>query len=475
MNGRGKTGGAKKALALSAQTPIGDPGATQRERAEMRLSEHISSFPEDSVPLSPEETSHLLHELRVHQIELEMQNDELRVSEAALDAARERYFDLYDLAPVGYCTIGEQGLIKQANLNAAKLFGVTRNALIKQPLTRRILKEDQDIYYLHRKRLVERDAPCSFELRMIREDGSPRWIALTMTAGRDIEGALELRAVLSDINDRKQSEAVLAQLQQDLVGKNAELVRARKVADKANQAKSDFLSSMSHELRTPLHAILGFSQLLEMGPPRPTVEQGQSIDQILKAGWHLLELINEILDLAVIEAGKIVLTMEPISLPELIRECETMVMPMAQQYDISIAFPADQPACFVLADRTRLKQVIINLLSNAIKYNSAGGLVTVRSNAASATRIRVRVQDSGAGLAPDKLSQLFQPFNRLGQEANATRGTGIGLVVCKRLIELMHGAIGVESVVGQGSVFWIELNLSAAPPHVRSTNEIEGT
>ncbi len=186
-------------------------------------------------------------------------------------------------------------------------------------------------------------------------------------------------------------------------------------------------------------------------------------------------MINEILDLAVIEAGKIVLTMEPISLPELIRECETMVMPMAQQYDISIAFPADQPACFVLADRTRLKQVIINLLSNAIKYNSAGGLVTVRSNAASATRIRVRVQDSGAGLAPDKLSQLFQPFNRLGQEANATRGTGIGLVVCKRLIELMHGAIGVESVVGQGSVFWIELNLSAAPPHVRSTNEIEGT
>ncbi len=475
MSGQSKIGGAKKTVARSAKSHVADTGATQRERAEIRLREHAASFPEDSVSLSSEESSHLLHELRVHQIELEMQNDELRVSEAALDAARERYFDLYDLAPIGYCTINEQGVIRQANLNAAKLFGVTRSALIKQPLTRRILKEDQDIYYLHRRQLVEKGEPCSFELRMVKEDGTPLWIALGMTVGQDIEGALELRVVLSDINERKEAEAILAQLQHDLLAKNTDLLRARVVADKANQSKSDFLSSMSHELRTPLHAILGFTQLLEMGPPAPTAEQVQSIDQILKAGWHLLELINEILDLAVIEAGKIVLTMEPISLLELIRECETMVMPMAQQHDIGIAFPIEQTACFILADRMRVKQVIINLLSNAIKYNSAGGTVTVRSSAVSATRIRIRVQDSGAGLAPDKLSQLFQPFNRLGQEANAIRGTGIGLVVCKRLIELMNGAIGVESVVGQGSVFWIELNLSAAPPSAGSVGEIDGT
>ncbi len=475
MSAHGGTGGAKRPVTPSAKTRVAESGAAQRERAEAYLHEHASSFPEDSVSLSPEESRHLVHELRVHQIELEMQNDELRVSEAALDAARERYFDLYDLAPVGYCTISEQGLIKQANLNAAKLFGMTRSALIKQPLTRRILKEDQDTYYLHRRQLTEHGAPCSFELRMVKEDGTPLWIALSMTIGQDIEGTVELRAILSDINMRKQSDAELARLQRDLLGKNAELVRARMVAEKASQAKSDFLSSMSHELRTPLHAILGFSQLLEMGPPPPTPEQGQSIDQILKAGWHLLELINEILDLAVIEAGKIVLTMEPLSLPELIRECETMVAPMAQQYDIGIAFPPEQADCFILADRMRVKQVIINLLSNAIKYNSAGGTVTVYSSAVSATRIRIRVQDSGMGLTPDKLAQLFQPFNRLGQEANAIRGTGIGLVVCKRLVELMNGAIGVESVVGQGSVFWIELNLSAELRHLASADESGGT
>lgn len=474
MSGHGKTGGANKPVGLSEKTRVADTGATQRERAEMQLRDSASTFPEDRLALSPEESRQLLHELRVHQIELEMQNEELRASEVALDAARERYFDLYDLAPVGYCTINEQGLIRQANLNAAKLFGVTRSALIKQPLTRRILKEDQDIYYLHRRRLTEKGEPCLCELRMIREDGTPFWIALTMTVGQDTEGALELRAAFSDINERKQSEAALAQLQQDLLGKNAELVQAKLIAEKANQAKSDFLSSMSHELRTPLHAILGFSQLLETGSPLPTAEQGQSIDQILRAGWHLLELLNEILDLAVIEAGKVVLTMEPISLPELIRECEAMVMPMAQQYDIAIAFPAEQAACFIVADRMRVKQVIINLLSNAIKYNSTGGSVTVSSAEVSATRIRIRVQDSGAGLAPDKLAQLFQPFNRLGQEAHAGRGTGIGLVVCKRLTELMNGAIGVESVVGQGSVFWIELNLGIAPQSVDSKDDMDG-
>jgi PAS domain S-box-containing protein len=475
MSAHGKGDDIQRPVILSAKTSFADSNNPQRERAEARLNEQASSFPEDSALLSPEESRQLLHELRVHQIELEMQNDELRMSEAALDAARERYFDLYDLAPVGYCTINEQGMIRQANLSAAQLFGMTRSALIRQPLTRRIFKEDQDIYYLHRRQLKERGAPCSFELRMVKEDGTPFWIALSMTVGQDVEGTFELRAILSDINLRKQSDAELARLQQDLVAKNAELVRARMVAEKANQAKSDFLSSMSHELRTPLHAILGFSQLLEMGPPKPTAEQGQSIDQILRAGWHLLELINEILDLTVIEAGKIVLKMEPFFLPEVIRECETMIAPMAQQYNIGITFPMEQTACFILADRMRVKQVIINLLSNAIKYNKEGGTVTVYSSEASATRIRIRVQDSGMGLTPDKLSQLFQPFNRLGQEANAIRGTGIGLVVCKRLIESMNGAIGVESVVGQGSEFWVELDLSTAPQSVAFAGEVSET
>jgi CheY-like chemotaxis protein/two-component sensor histidine kinase len=235
------------------------------------------------------------------------------------------------------------------------------------------------------------------------------------------------------------------------------------MAEKANLAKSDFLSSMSHELRTPLGAILGFAQLLESGAPQPVPAQKRSIDQILKAGWYLLELINEILDLALIESGKLPLSLEPVSLAEVLHECEIMIEPQAQKRDIGVTFARFDSPNFVNADRTRVKQLFINLLSNAIKYNRAGGTVTVTCAQSPPDSIRISVRDSGAGLAPDQLSQLFQPFNRLGQEANVEEGTGIGLVVCKRLVELMGGVIGVESTVGQGSVFWIELKQTTEP------------
>jgi CheY-like chemotaxis protein len=235
------------------------------------------------------------------------------------------------------------------------------------------------------------------------------------------------------------------------------------VAEKANLAKSDFLSSMSHELRTPLGAILGFAQLMDSGSPPPTVSQKRSIDQILQAGWYLLELINEILDLALIESGKISLSLEPVALSDVMRECQAMIEPQAQKREIGVAFPRLETSFYVKADRTRVKQVLINLLSNAIKYNRVGGAVVVNAVVGAPGRLRISVTDTGEGLAPDKLAQLFQPFNRLGQEANVEEGTGIGLVVAKRLVEWMGGVIGVESEVGKGSVFWIELNLTTGP------------
>jgi PAS domain S-box-containing protein len=268
---------------------------------------------------------------------------------------------------------------------------------------------------------------------------------------------------MEDNTARKQIEAERARLDQELQNKNFELERATLAAEKANLAKSNFLSSMSHELRTPLSAILGFAQLMESGFPLPTPAQKRSIDQILKAGWYLLELINEILDLALIESGKLSMSLEPVSLAEVMRECETMIEPQAKKHGISVAFTPLEALCFVKADRTRVKQVLINLLSNAIKYNSAGGTVVVESVMNLPDSIRISVRDSGEGLAPEKLAQLFQPFNRLGQEANAEQGTGIGLVVCKRLVEWMGGVIGVESTVGKGSVFWIELKLTTGP------------
>ena len=284
----------------------------------------------------------------------------------------------------------------------------------------------------------------------VRKDGSTFWANVVFTAIRDKGGNLRGFAKLTqDLTARKKVEA--------------ELTNAKSVAEKANLAKSDFLSSMSHELRSPLNAILGFAQLMESASPVPTDSQKESIGQILKAGWHLLKLINEILDLAMIESGKVSLSPESVSFSEVVSECQAMMEPQAQQRGIRMTFPRFDHPIFVKADRTRLKQIVINLLSNAIKYNKEQGAVIVDCTMSASGRIRISVADTGAGLPPEKLAQLFQPFNRLGQEAGGVAGTGIGLVVTKRLAELMDGVLGVESKVGEGSVFWCELIASAAP------------
>jgi CheY-like chemotaxis protein len=234
------------------------------------------------------------------------------------------------------------------------------------------------------------------------------------------------------------------------------LESARSFAEKANLAKSEFLSSMSHELRSPLNAILGFAQLMESDIPPPSPIQMESIGLILQSGWHLLTLINEVLDLAKVESGHAPLSHEPVSLAEVILECRKMIELQAQQRGIHLEFPTFEKSYFINADRTRVKQILINLLSNAIKYNTLQGTVEVKCTEIVPGRIRVSIRDTGAGLTPEKLEQLFQAFNRLGQEAGGEEGTGIGLVVAKRLVELMGGIIGVESTVGIGSMFWFE-------------------
>jgi len=239
--------------------------------------------------------------------------------------------------------------------------------------------------------------------------------------------------------------------------KNLELVRARAVAEKANLAKSEFLSSMSHELRSPLNAILGFAQLMDTESPPATASQKESLKLILQAGWHLLTLINEILDLTKIESGQVPMSHAPVALAEVMLECQSMVELQGEQHRIRMIFPPIDAGYFVLADRTRLKQVLINLLSNAIKYNREHGTVEVSCARNTPESIRISIRDTGAGLTAEQLAQLFQAFNRLGQETGVVEGTGIGLLVTKRLVELMGGAIGVESSIGSGSVFWFEL------------------
>ncbi len=289
-----------------------------------------------------------------------------------------------------------------------------------------------------------------YELTYIRKDGSRFPAIVSITALRDDQGdIIGYLLIGTDNSVRKRVEV--------------ELHEAMAAADKANRAKSDFLSSMSHELRTPLNAILGFAQLMESGFPPPAPSQKKNLEQILKAGWYLLELINEILDLALIESGKVTLSPEPVSLAEVMIECRAMIEPQARKRCIAMTFPSFEIPYFVMADHTRVKQVLINLLFNAVKYNKPGGKVVIECTPTSSNSIRISVKDTGLGLAPEQLSQLFQPFNRLGKEAGEEEGTGIGLVVTKRLVELMGGTIGADSTAGVGSVFWIELSLTTAP------------
>ncbi len=542
--------------------------------------------------------------LSIQHVELESQNSELRQSQIALDILRARYFDLYDLAPIGYCSLNEVGLVLEANLTAATMVGMTRGAMVKQWFSRFICTPDGDTFQLMRKRVLDSGEPQDCEICMLKTDGSQFWVHLAASAAQD-EGAPVIRVMLSNIDERKQAELALlkagalqsaifnsanfssiatdangviqifnvgaermlgyaaadvvnqttpadisdpqelierakalsselgtpiapgfealvfkasrgiediyeltyirkdgsrfpallsvtalrdaqgsiigylligtdntvrqrveaerARLDQALQDQNTELETAMLTAEQANLAKSDFLSSMSHELRTPLSAILGFAQLLESGAPTLTALQKRGIEQILKAGWYLLELINEILDLAMIESGKLSLSMEPVLLEDVMRECQTMIEPQAHSRDIHVRFTHMVQNYFVHADRMRIKQVLINLLSNAIKYNKVGGAVQVEYHLSPPDAMRISVRDTGDGLTPQQLAQLFQPFNRLGQKTKVEEGTGIGLVVCKRLVELMNGRIGCESTVGEGSVFWFEIGLATQP------------
>jgi PAS domain S-box-containing protein len=359
------------------------------------------------------------------------------------------------------------GIITDVNKQMEALTGCTRDELIGAPFKNYFTEPERAEAAI--KLVLNEKKVTNYELTASARDGKKTVVSYNATTFYDRDRRLQgMCAVARDVTERKRFEQALQE-------SNVELESAKSAAEKANLAKSDFLSSMSHELRSPLNAILGFAQLMESAAPSPTASQSESIAQILQAGWHLLKLINEILDLAVIESGKVSLSPESVSLAELMSECRAMMEPQAQEHGISMTFPQfdDEHPCFVRADRTRLKQIIINLLSNAIKYNKERGTVAVDCTASAPERVRISVADTGAGLPPEKLAQLFQPFNRLGQEAGGVAGTGIGLVVTKRLAELMEGVLGVESTVGVGSVFWCEL-ISAAAPHLDiQSDEIE--
>ena len=352
-------------------------------------------------------------------------------------------------------TTDPAGIITDVNKQMEALTGSTRDELIGSPF--KSYFTDSARAEAGIKLVLSDKKVTDYELTARARDGKKTLVSYNATTFHDRDRTLQgVFGVARDVTERKRFEQALQET-------NVELESAKSAAEKANLAKSDFLSGMSHELRSPLNAILGFAQLMDTASPPPSDIQKESITQILQAGWHLLKLINEILDLSVVESGKVSLSLEPVSLPEVLLECQTMMEAQAQQRGIVMTFPQFKQPSFVWADQTRLKQIVINLLSNAIKYNQASGQVTVDYTVMSSERIRISFKDTGAGLSPEKITQLFQPFNRLGQEAGIVAGTGIGLVVTKQLVELMDGVMGVDSTVGQGSVFWVELRSTPAP------------
>lgn len=286
------------------------------------------------------------------------------------------------------------------------------------------------------------------EIKNRKKNADFYWVCSTIVPFLDNSGLpCQYVSIRTDITQQKLHEEKLEQ--------------ARLVAETCSRAKSEFLSRISHELRTPLNAILGFTQLLEADQKEQlTASQRENTEQILKAGWHLLELINETLDLTQIEAGKMQIFIEEIQLAELLQQCITLVAPLLLSHKIKIVDHITPCKTHVVyADPLRLKQALINLLSNAIKYNREGGTVTLECIQLPDNRLRIRVSDEGKGIPADKLDQLFQPFNRADVEpSSCIEGTGIGLAISKKLVELMGGEIGVTSTPGIGSCFWIELS-----------------
>jgi len=415
----------------SSSDPAGSPeagsGHALRRQAEAIAREKAVRAPENLNPLSPGEAQRVLHELQVHQIELEMQNEELRRTQMELEASRARYFDLYDLAPVGYFTISEQGLILEANLTAAKLLGVARGTLVKQPLSRFILPEDQDVHYRHRRQLFETGAPQVWELRLARKDAAHFWARVEATTAQDDDGAVVCRAVVSDIAERKRAEEALKTINEDL---------------------RNFAYALTHDLREPLRMVVNFTQLLakerqgKLGEDADqyisySVEGALRIEALLKALFDYWEVTER--------GGK---SLSPVDCNHELSQTLLNLQTAIQQSGATVT---SDPLPTVLAEDAMLVQVFQNLISNSIKYRGETAPRIHISAVRTAEGWLFSVRDNGIGIDPDNAEFVFAMFKRLhGKEIP---GTGIGLALCKKVVERRGGRIWVESAVGRGATF----------------------
>ena len=377
--------------------------------------------------------------------------------------AMSRFLHLLDTAPDAIVVVRRDGCIDLVNRQAETLFGWPREDLIDQPLSVLIPERFRATHHQHLERYLDHPAVrpmgSGMQLFGVRRDGTELPVEVSLSPVDTEEGSF-VSAAIRDMTERRRLET--------------ELRLARAAAEEGSRAKSDFLASMSHELRTPMNAILGFAQLLQRDRKEPpTKRQLERVEHILRGGEHLLRLIDDVLDLARIEAGGVSVSIEPISLPEVVDEAVASLSSTAERAGVRIDVePPQQGLPMVAADRTRLTQMLMNFGSNAVKYNRAGGNVVFAAVVVDHI-VRISVADTGMGIPLDKQAMLFQPFQRAGQETGPIEGTGIGLAITKRLAALTGATVGFRSVPGHGSTFWVDVPQSAgrrppATPDVRT-------
>ena len=383
---------------------------------------------------------------------------ERRRAEQALRESEQRWRNIVDHIPIGVVYTDLAGRIRETNPKLCELLGMDSARVCQHSLAELTCPEDRaaDAEQLRALMAGERSLVRQ-RVRLVRADGSLIWVQTGLSLLRDTQGKpLRVAGVVEDITEHL---------------KLADAERARESAEAASRAKSEFLSRMSHELRTPLNAILGFSQLLTMDrEPVPSQRQLSWTEQVQRAGWHLLSLINEMLDLSRIEAGQLNLDTTAVPVAAALHKSLAMVAQAAEQRGVRLDTSACNPALTAWADDTRLTQVLTNLLSNAVKYNRPGGQVRCAVRARSPGLVDIAVADDGQGLTAAQLSNLFQPFNRLGHEHGDVEGTGLGLVISRRLAEAMGGVLTAASTQGQGAVF--TLTLPAAPEQDAATQAV---
>ena len=375
----------------------------------------------------------------------------LQESRAELQAALHANQLIMDNSQDVICTVDGQGRFLSLNAACEELWGYQPDELVGRRYIDFVHAEDRPKTEAAAKELMATGKITDFVNRYVRKDRTlvdVLWSATWSTKDRI------MFCVAHDVTDRARIEKALRE--------------AKEEADRANHAKSDFLSRMSHELRTPLNSILGFGQLLDR--QSPTDSQRPRIRYILSAGRHLLNLINEVLDISRIEAGNLQLSLEAVCVEEAISEALDLMRPLAAERSIELATSSSlESLTYVLADRQRLKQVLLNLLSNGVKYTAINGTITLSFAQTDKGLMRITVRDTGAGIPVEKLARLFTPFDRLGAEQSTVEGTGLGLALCQRLVQAMHGVIGANSTLGSGSAFWLELPRAESPLQTLAT------